>query len=366
MALLAEGLRAAGLEVEIFRDGPAPVHNLLATLAGEAPGLRVALAGHVDVVPPGPLEAWHSDPFTPQHHAGHLHGRGAADMKTAVAAMAVAAQAFAARHGRAFAGQLRLLFTSDEEGPATHGTVALVQRLQARGEGLDACLVGEPTSVQQLGDVAKNGRRGTLSGRLRVLGRQGHIAYPQLAINPTHLLAPALAELCATVWDEGHPGFPATGFQVSNVHAGTGALNVIPGELVMDFNFRFSPASTAAGLMARVEALLQRHQVPHELQWTLGGEPFHSPPGPLSEALAQAVFAHTGLRPELSTTGGTSDGRFIARICPQVLEFGHVNASIHQVNERVASADIGRLTEIYLDTLGALLPGRSTVAGAAR
>jgi succinyl-diaminopimelate desuccinylase len=365
IAMLAQGLQAAGFDVQTFRDGPEPVHNLLATLDGNTPGLRLGLAGHVDVVPPGPLEAWHSDPFTPQHEGGMLRGRGAADMKAAVAAMAVAAQAFAAQNGRRFAGQLRLLFTSDEEGPATHGTVSLVQRLHTLGQGLDACLVGEPTSVQRLGDVAKNGRRGTLGGHLRVLGRQGHIAYPQLALNPTHALAPALAELCATVWDEGHPGFPPTGFQISNVQAGTGALNVIPGELHLDFNFRFCPASTAAGLKAKVEALLHRHQVPHELRWTLGGEPFHSPAGRLSEALSQATLKHCGLRPELSTTGGTSDGRFIARICPEVLEFGHVNASIHQVNEQVASADVGLLAQIYFDTIATLLaPQASSEAGA--
>jgi succinyl-diaminopimelate desuccinylase len=313
------------------------------------------LLGHVDVVPPGPLHAWHSDPFVPTHRGARLYGRGAADMKTAVAAMTVAAETFvAAMPGHA--GRVALLFTSDEEGPSQHGVRHVVEVLQARGEELGACIVGEPTSVERLGDMIKNGRRGTLSGHLVVKGVQGHVAYPQLARNPAHEFAPALAELASTRWDEGNDHFPATTWQVSNLRAGTGALNVIPGELVCEFNFRYCTESTPEVLKRRVLEILTRHGVQHELAWTHGGEPFLTPPGALSAALSEAIAAECGgLRPELSTTGGTSDGRFIARICPQVVEFGVVNASIHQVDEWVDVAAIEPLMHVYRRTLATLL-----------
>jgi succinyl-diaminopimelate desuccinylase len=351
-ALLAARLQTAGFACEAGVDGPPEfrVHNLWAIRRGARPGPTLAFAGHTDVVPTGPLERWTSDPFVPSYRDGHLHGRGAADMKTSIAAFVVAAEAFVAAHPD-HPGAIALLITSDEEGPSIDGTVRLVQRLQAAGERLDACIVGEPTSVERLGDMIKNGRRGSLSGRLTVRGVQGHVAYPQLARNPIHDLAPALAELVAMRWDEGNAYFPPTAFQVSNVHAGTGATNVIPGELVLDFNFRFSTESTADGLKARVHALLDRHRLDYRLVWTLGGEPFLTAPGTLSRALSAAIEAETGVTPELSTTGGTSDGRFIARICPQVVEFGPLNASIHKIDERVEVASVDRLTAIYRRTL---------------
>jgi succinyl-diaminopimelate desuccinylase len=351
-ALLAGRLQAAGFDCETLLAGPdgARVTNLWALRQGARPGPTLAFAGHTDVVPTGPLERWTSDPFVPSHRDGQLYGRGAADMKSSIAAFVVAAERFVAAHPD-HPGAIALLITSDEEGPSVDGTVRLVERLQARGQGLDACIVGEPTSVARLGDVVKNGRRGSLSGRLTVHGIQGHIAYPQLARNPIHALAPALAELVATQWDAGNAFFPPTSWQVSNVHAGTGAGNVIPGELVLDFNFRFSTESTPEGLKDRLQAVLQRHGVAHSLAWTLGGEPFLTPPGTLSEALGAAIEAETGTRPELSTTGGTSDGRFIARICPQVVEFGPINATIHQVDERVDVSSLEPLTTIYRRTL---------------
>ena len=358
-ALLAERLQAVGFECHRLPFGPDTqrVDNLWAVHRSGMAGPVVVLAGHTDVVPPGPLEAWASHPFVPSHRDGHLHGRGAADMKTAVAAMVVAAEDFVRRHP-SHRGAVALLVTSDEEGPATDGTVRVVDWLSARGEVLDACIVGEATSVHRLGDTIKNGRRGSLSGRLLVQGVQGHVAYPQLARNPIHLLAPALAELAATVWDEGTGPFPPTTFQVSNLHAGTGARNVIPGDAVVEFNFRFSPASTAGELQARVAQILQRHGVPHRLDWTLGAEPFLTAPGSLSAALPAAIEAECGVTPELSTTGGTSDGRFIRRICPQVIEFGPVNATIHQVDERVEVASIEPLMRVYRRTLETLLaPG---------
>lgn len=359
-ALLTQRLQAAGFTCEALDAGPpeARVANLWAVHDAGRPGPTLVFAGHTDVVPTGPLEGWASDPFVPSHRAGpngmRLFGRGAADMKAAVAAMTVAACEYVTAQPH-HAGRVALLITSDEEGPALHGTRHVVEVLQQRGEKLDGCVVGEPTSVQRLGDMVKNGRRGTLSGRLRVLGVQGHVAYPQAARNPLHVLAPALAELVATRWDEGNAHFPATTWQVSNIHAGTGALNVIPGELVLDFNFRFSTESTPAALRQRVEALLRRHGVEHELQWTLGGEPFLTPPGSLSAALVAAIGAECGgmaadLRTEMSTTGGTSDGRFIARICPQVMEFGVVNASIHKVDEWVDVAALEPLKKVYLGT----------------
>jgi succinyl-diaminopimelate desuccinylase len=356
-ALLAARLEAAGFQCEWLDAGPpeARVTNLWAVHRGSRPGAHVGFAGHTDVVPTGPVQRWTSDPFVPSHREGRLYGRGAADMKGAVAAMVVAAEQFVAAQPD-HAGDVALLLTSDEEGPGLHGTRHMVDVLQARGERLDACIVGEPTSVQRLGDTLKNGRRGTLSGRLTVHGVQGHIAYPQLARNPIHLLAPALAELVATHWDDGKSFFPPTSFQVSNVNAGTGAGNVIPGELVLDFNFRFSTESTAEALQQRVQAVLVRHAVPHSLEWTLGGQPFLTTPGTLSAALSAAIEAECGLRPELSTTGGTSDGRFIAAWCPQVIEFGVINASIHQVDEWVDVDALGPLAAVYLRSLELLLP----------
>ena len=355
-ALIGRRLAAAGFVCEALDAGPADarVSNLWAVHRGARPGPRVALAGHTDVVPTGPLERWASDPFVPTHRDGRLYGRGAADMKAAVAAMVVAAERFV-HSTPAHAGSLALLLTSDEEGPARHGTRHVVELLQARGERLDACIVGEPTSVHRLGDTVKNGRRGTLSARLVVLGVQGHVAYPQLATNPIHVLAPALAELTATTWDAGNEHFPPTTWQVSNVHAGTGAFNVIPGELVMDFNFRFSTESTPDSLQTRVLDVLQRHGVKHRIEWALGGQPFLTRPGSLSAALSAAIEAECGIRPQLSTTGGTSDGRFIAAMCPQVVEFGVINASIHKVDEWVDVDALAPLTHIYQRTLEALL-----------
>jgi succinyl-diaminopimelate desuccinylase len=350
--LIAARLQAAGFVVERLDAGPpeARVSNLWAVHAGAQPGPTLVFAGHTDVVPTGPLERWTSDPFVPSHRAGRLYGRGAADMKTAVAAMVVAAERFVTSHAD-HPGRVAFLITSDEEGPALYGSQHVVEVLRQRGERLDACIVGEPTSVDKLGDMVKNGRRGSLSGRLNVIGIQGHIAYPQLARNPLHMLAPALAELVATRWDDGNSYFPATSWQVSNIHAGTGAGNVIPGELVLDFNFRFSTASTPQQLQDGVAAILARHGVQHRIAWTLGGMPFLTPAGSLSQALVTAIEAECGTTPELSTTGGTSDGRFIATICPQVMEFGVVNESIHKLDEWVEVAAIEPLVRVYRGTL---------------
>ena len=355
-ALVTERLKPLGFECETLVCGPDNfrVTNLWAVHRGARPGPTVVLAGHTDVVPTGPLSAWTSDPFVPSHRDGRLYGRGAADMKTSIAAMTVAAEEFVQQHP-AHAGSLALLFTSDEEGPSTDGTVRVVQALQARGERLDCCIVGEPTSVERLGDMIKNGRRGSLSARLTVLGIQGHVAYPQLARNPIHQLAPALAELASTVWDAGNAHFPPTTWQVSNLHSGTGALNVIPGEVVVDFNFRFSTESTPEQLKARVAELLARHGIEYRLNWVLGGSPFLTQPGSLSAALSAAIQAETGAAPVLSTTGGTSDGRYIAPVCAQVVEFGPINATIHKIDENVLVADIEPLKNIYRRTLEALL-----------
>ena len=355
-ALLARGLVQAGFECENLDAGPpeARVSNLWACHRGGRPGPTLVFAGHTDVVPTGPLEHWASPPFVPSHRDGRLYGRGAADMKTAVACMAVAAQEFVAAHP-GHAGTVALLVTSDEEGPALYGTRHVVDVLQQRGERIDACVVGEPTSVERLGDMVKNGRRGTLSGRLTVKGVQGHVAYPQLARNPTHELAPALAELVAMRWDDGNAHFPPTGWQISNIHAGTGATNVIPGELMLDFNFRYSTESTPEALRSRIHGVLDRHGVSYEIWWNHGGEPFLTTPGSLSEALVGAIAAECGVQPEWSTTGGTSDGRFIARICPQVLEFGVVNASIHKVDEWVEVDAIEPLKNVYRRTLETFL-----------
>ena len=355
-ALLARHLAEAGFRCEPMDAGPpeARVSNLWAVHDAGVPGPTLVFAGHTDVVPTGPLQHWASDPFVPSHRDGRLYGRGAADMKTGVAAMVVAACAYVDAHPR-HPGRVALLVTSDEEGPALYGTLHVVSELQRRGERLDGCIVGEPTSVRRLGDMVKNGRRGTLSGHLRVKGVQGHIAYPQLARNPVHEFAPALAELAATRWDEGNAHFPPTSWQVSNLQAGTGALNVIPGELKVEFNFRFSTESTPEGLKARVLEILRRHRVDFEIDWTLGGEPFLTTPGTLSGALVAAIEAECGLTPELSTTGGTSDGRFIARLCPQVMEFGVVNESIHKIDEWVDVAAVAPLVHVYRRTLASFL-----------
>ncbi|MCS7101836.1 MAG: succinyl-diaminopimelate desuccinylase [Burkholderiaceae bacterium] len=349
-ALIAQRLAPFGFRAEtIARNGTT---NLWLRRGTQRP--LVVLAGHTDVVPPGPREAWHSDPFAPTVRDGRLYGRGAADMKSSLAAFVVAVEEFVRRQP-AHRGSIALLLTSDEEGPATDGTVAVVEALRARGEAIDYALVGEPTSVDRLGDTIKNGRRGSLSGRLTVRGVQGHVAYPQLARNPVHELAPALAQLVAETWDQGDAYFPPTTFQVSNIHAGTGAGNVIPGVCVVDFNLRFAPASPAPRLRARVEDILRAHRLDYELRWTLGAEPFLTPPGALVEAVRRAIEATTGVVPTLSTTGGTSDGRFLATICPQVVEFGPPNASIHQVNEHIALADLEPLKDVYRRTLESLL-----------
>lgn len=355
-ALLGERLSRIGFACETLVCGPEHfrVTNLWALRRGSRPGPVLAFAGHTDVVPTGPLERWRSDPFVPTHRDGLLYGRGAADMKTSIACFVVAAEEFVAAHPQ-HAGAIGLLITSDEEGPSVDGTVRLIEWLRERGQPLDACIVGEPTSVERLGDTLKNGRRGTLSGRLVVKGVQGHIAYPQLARNPIHEAAPALAELVAMRWDEGNAFFPPTSWQMSNIHAGTGAGNVIPGDLEVQFNFRFSNESTPASLKSRLQAVLDRHGLDYSLDWTLGGETFLTRPGSLSDALTQAIQAETGVTPELSTTGGTSDGRFIATICPQVVEFGPINASIHKIDEHVAVDDIERLKNIYRRTLEKLL-----------
>jgi succinyl-diaminopimelate desuccinylase len=313
-------------------------------------------AGHTDVVPPGPREQWKSDPFTPTRRDGKLYGRGASDMKTAIAAMAVATEEFIAEHPD-HKGSIAFLITSDEEGPATDGTAIMVDMLEERGETLDLCVVGEPTSSHVLGDMIKNGRRGSLSGRLVVKGVQGHIAYPQFARNPIHLAAPALAQLAAERWDDGNEYYLPTSWQASNIHSGTGASNVIPGALTVDFNFRYSTASTAESLQARVHAILDRHNLEYDLDWTLSGRPFLTPHGTLSTAICESILLETGIKTELSTTGGTSDGRFIARICPQVIEFGPTNASIHKIDEYIDLACIDPLKNIYRRTLERLLAG---------
>ena len=355
-ALLAERLRPLGFECETLVFGPDDfrVTNLWAVRRGRAGSKLLMFAGHTDVVPTGPLNQWHSDPFVPTHRGGLLYGRGAADMKTSIAAMVVAIEEFVGQHGERCGG-IALLITSDEEGPSVDGTVKVCDVLKQRGERIDYCIVGEPTSVDRLGDMIKNGRRGSLSGKLTVKGVQGHIAYPQLAKNPIHLAAPALAELAGVEWDRGNEYFPPTSWQVSNIHGGTGATNVIPGELVVDFNFRFSTEATPETLKSRVHAVLDKHGLQYELAWTLGGEPFLTTKGALVKSLSDAIRAETGLETELSTTGGTSDGRFISKICPQVVEFGPLNASIHKIDEHVEVASIEPLKNIYRKTLEGLL-----------
>lgn len=337
-------------------NGPERVSNLWAVRPGQlgAAGQTLVFAGHTDVVPTGPLEQWTTPPFLPSYRDGKLYARGASDMKGSIAAFITATQQFLATQPK-HSHNLAFLLTSDEEGPAVHGTVQVCKILQQRGQKIDYCIVGEPTSVARTGDMVKNGRRGSLSGKLTVRGLQGHIAYPQLAKNPIHLASPALAELASLSWDQGIGHFDPTSWQMSGIHAGTGAGNVIPGQLVVDFNFRFSPASSVSSLQERLQAVLHKHGLDFSIDWVLGGEPFYTPAGSLVEAVQAAIVACTGRSPELSTTGGTSDGRFIAKICPQVLELGPPNGSIHKIDEHVLVQDLHDLCAIYQHTLTALL-----------
>ncbi|MEP6883795.1 MAG: succinyl-diaminopimelate desuccinylase [Gammaproteobacteria bacterium] len=349
-ALMIERLQAIGFTVENLRFGP--VDNFWAKRGHGGPVF--CFAGHTDVVPPGPLDEWHSDPFQPVIKDGVLYGRGAADMKSGLAAMVTACEAFVSRHP-AHRGTIAFLITSDEEGPSVDGTRRVVEVLRERQERIDWCLVGEPSSENALGDTIKIGRRGSLSGRLTVHGIQGHIAYPNTADNPVHAVAPALAELAARTWDHGNAHFQPTSFQISNISAGTGAPNVIPGELKARFNLRFSTEQTVDSLKAVVESLLQRHGVKHSLEWFVSGYPFLTVPGELSAAATRAVQEQLQITPKLSTGGGTSDGRFIAPMGAQVIELGVVNDTIHKVNECVRVADIERLHALYLRTLELLL-----------
>jgi len=343
-------LQTMGFNLELIRCGD--VDNLWARRGNAGP--LVCFAGHTDVVPTGPVEKWHSDPFTPSVRDGILYGRGASDMKGSLAAFVTSIEKFVDAHPD-HGGSIALLLTSDEEGIAVDGTVRVVEALQARGEKLDYCIVGEPTSVSQTGDTIKNGRRGSLSGALTVKGVQGHIAYPHLVKNPIHLAAPAIAELAATVWDKGNEYFPPTSWQISNIHGGTGATNVVPGTVEILFNFRFSTASTVEGLQVRVHEILDRHNLEYELKWELSGKPYLTPRGNLVEAVGDAIKQVTGFDTELSTSGGTSDGRFIADICPQVIELGPLNATIHKIDECIAVADLDALSEIYCITLKNIL-----------
>ncbi|HEV3285159.1 MAG TPA: succinyl-diaminopimelate desuccinylase [Steroidobacteraceae bacterium] len=348
--LLTERLAAAGFHIERLPFGS--VQNFWARRGAAAPLL--CFAGHTDVVPTGPLEEWRGDPFVPAVHDGMLYGRGAADMKSGLAAMLTATEDFVRQHPQ-HRGSIAFLITSDEEGPSVDGTRRVVQRLAERGERIDWCVMGEPSSERSVGDTIKVGRRGSLSGRLTVHGVQGHVAYPHLAENPVHTLAPALAELTSRTWDQGTEHFQPTTFQVSNLNAGTGAPNVIPGELKARFNLRYSPVQTLEGLKATVEEILRRHGVRYTLEWYVSGEPFYTPPGRLCAAVADAVAQVTGTPPQLSTGGGTSDGRFIAPLGAEVVELGVVNASIHKVNECVRVADIDALHRMYLNVLRNLL-----------
>jgi succinyl-diaminopimelate desuccinylase len=347
---IAARLAAIGFHCErIDSNG---VSNLWARRGTARPVL--VLAGHTDVVPTGPLEQWRSDPFAAAEHEGYLYGRGAADMKTSLAAFVTAVERFVAAHPD-HQGSIAFLLTSDEEGVATDGTIKVVEALKARGEAIDYCIVGEPTSVDHTGDMIKNGRRGSLNGKLIIRGVQCHIAYPHLGRNPIHQGAAALAELAAVEWDKGNEFFPPTSFQISNIRAGTGANNVIPGQMELLFNFRFSTESTEQGLKARVHEVLDRHQLEYSLDWSLSGNPFLTGRGKLTAAMEAAIEAATGHKPTLSTTGGTSDGRFIATICPEVVEFGPVNASIHKINERVLLADMAPLSRAYEGAIATLL-----------
>lgn len=349
--ILINRLEQAGFAIEKMRCGE--VDNLWARRGTRAPLL--CFAGHTDVVPTGPLEKWESDPFNPDIRRDRLYGRGAADMKGSLAAFITAIERFVAIHPD-HGGSIALLVTSDEEGIAVDGTVRVVEALKARNESIDYCIVGEPTCVDKLGDTIKNGRRGSLSGTLVVKGIQGHIAYPHLAKNPVHLAAPAIAELARTEWDNGNEYFPPTTWQISNINGGTGAANVIPGELTILFNFRFSTASTVESLQAKVHEILDRHGLDYDLRWDLSGKPYLTPRGSLVEAVSSAIRTVTGTEPQLSTSGGTSDGRFIADICPQIVEIGPRNATIHKINEYVELKDLEQLPEIYRLTMERLLP----------
>ena len=348
LAVVATRLSAAGFQCERLDRGS--VSNLWARYGDS--GRLVCLAGHVDVVPPGPVGEWTSDPFTPTERDGELYGRGAADMKGSVAAMVTAAERVVRAGG---GGSIAILLTSDEEGDAVDGTAALVSILRARGVTIDACIVGEPTSTERFGDTIKNGRRGSLNGRLRVRGQQCHIAYPERGRNPIHDAAPAIAALVVTEWDRGNEYFQPTSFQVSNIHAGTGASNIIPGAVDVAFNFRFSPESTAPVLQTRVRQILDRHNLQYDLEWTLIGEPFLTRRGPLVDALIGSVESVAGVRPTLSTSGGTSDGRFLATLAREVVEFGPLNDSIHKIDEHVRIADLAPLSVIYEQTATSIL-----------
>lgn len=352
--LIGTRLQALGFTLERIDSGSVsnPVSNLWARRGNADP--LVCLAGHTDVVPPGPLEQWHSDPFQPAQRDGMLYGRGAADMKSSLAAFVVAVERFVNKQPQ-HKGSIALLLTSDEEGDATDGTLKVVAALKARNEHIDYCVVGEPTSSGKLGDTIKNGRRGSLSATLTVRGIQGHIAYPEKVRNPIHQAAPALAKLAAAHWDDGNEYFPPTSFQISNIHGGTGVTNVVPGTLEILFNFRFSTASTVESLQSRVHAILDSHGLEYDIRWTVGGLPFLTPRGRLVDAMELAIREVTGISPTLSTTGGTSDGRFIATLCPEVVEFGPVNASLHKINEHVAVADLEPLAHCYLGVLTRLL-----------
>jgi len=351
--LIIDRLVPLGFKAEVFRCGA--VVNLWIRHGSARP--LVALAGHTDVVPPGPLEKWQSDPFEPTVRDGKLYGRGAADMKASIAAFVTAVERLVAADPD-HPGSVALLITSDEEGPALDGTVRVVEALKARGEAMDYCIVGEPSSSERFGDTIRNGRRGTLTARLVVNGIQGHVAYPQRVKNPVHLAAPAIAELAATSWDDGNEFFPPTSFQVSNIHAGTGAQNITPGSMQVDFNFRFSTESTPESLKARVARILDRHGLDYRIDWVLGGKPFITQRGRLVTTLAAAVRKVSGVTPNIDCAGGTSDGRFIIDICPEVAEFGPVNRSIHKVNEAVALEEIEPLAEIYRAAIEELLRGR--------
>jgi succinyl-diaminopimelate desuccinylase len=361
--LIAKRLHAIGFHCETIVSGPADfsVTNLWAkraagpvnkaqeainSIADQANAKTLVFAGHTDVVPTGPLSEWDSAPFLPSQRDGKLFGRGSSDMKVSLAAFVVAIEEFLAINPEPQLN-LAMLLTSDEEGPANDGTVVVCNTLQARGEALDYCIIGEPTSVERTGDMIKNGRRGTMSGKLTIKGIQGHIAYPHLAKNPIHLAAPALAELVLVEWDKGNAFFPPTTWQISNIHGGTGASNVIPGAVIIDFNFRFSTESTPESLQSRLARVLEKYELEYDLTWTVGGLPFLTTPGTLVDAVQDAIKAETGIVTQLSTTGGTSDGRFISKICPQVIEFGPPNATIHKINEHVKVADIEPLKNIY-------------------
>ena len=348
--IIAERLRAIGFAIEPMPFGR--TQNLWARHGNSTP--LVCFAGHTDVVPPGPAEAWTSPPFQPTERNGKLYGRGTADMKTSIACFITACERFIAQHPQ-FSGSLALLITSDEEGDGKDGTVRVVETLRARGEHIDYCIVGEPTAEHILGDTIKNGRRGSLSGSLTIHGKQGHIAYPHLAANPIHLAAPVLAELTAEHWDNGNTYFPPTGFQISNIHAGTGAPNVIPGELFVQFNFRFSTETDAESLQRRIKAILDKHHLHYSLQWQLSGQPFITEAGRLTQAAQAAIAEECGIQAVLSTSGGTSDGRFIKAIANELIELGPVNESIHQIDEHIELAAIPRLSAIYENILHRLL-----------